>query len=110
MVFTGLFEFTGFSQVFYQACLNHEDSTRCHPAPDPQLMYSCLPLPGENFMQCFDRLMPEITKLLHPNRTWRERRWGICYIDDAIEFAGLHVAKYRYDHQRFFLGGQPTYA
>ena len=30
-VFTGLFEFTGFSQVFYQACLNHEDSTRCHP-------------------------------------------------------------------------------
>lgn len=42
----------------------------------------------EKFLPCFDRLVPEFGKLLQPDRTWRERQWGLCFFDDVIEHVG----------------------
>lgn len=42
---------------------------------------------GENFFGLIEPIMGSILALLDPRRPYTDRQWGICMIDDLIEFA-----------------------
>ncbi|CAG0881849.1 unnamed protein product [Cyprideis torosa] len=59
------------------------------------LLHALFSVYRENFIQLFDRLAPELGKLLQPDRAWKERQWGLCFFDDVIEFTGPMCIKYQ---------------
>jgi len=48
----------------------------------------------------FEKLLPQLLKLLEPNRPYPDYQWALCIFDDLIEFGGLASIKY----QQYFLG------
>ena len=46
----------------------------------------------------FDKLEPQFTALLDPNRPFQDNQWGICIFDDVIEYCGEESYKY---HEKF---------
>lgn len=42
---------------------------------------------GEGFFELVEPLLPEILELIDVRRTYPSRQYGLCYIDDCIEFA-----------------------
>lgn len=36
------------------------------------------------FLPHFDRILPDVGKLVLPSRPWADRQWGLCILDDVI--------------------------
>ncbi|KAI1730971.1 HEAT-like repeat domain-containing protein [Ditylenchus destructor] len=49
----------------------------------------------ENLLPLFDKLVPQFSALLSPNRPYQDRQWGICIFDDVIEFGGEGSMRYQ---------------
>ncbi len=47
----------------------------------------------------FEQLLPHLSRLLQPARTYSDRQWAICMFDDVLEYATAHSVKY----QQYFL-------
>ncbi|KAK5971826.1 Importin-5 [Trichostrongylus colubriformis] len=50
---------------------------------------------GECFFDCMEPLLPEILQLIDIRRPYPSRQYGLCYIDDCIEFAPKRCAQYQ---------------
>ncbi|PIO72356.1 HEAT repeat protein, partial [Teladorsagia circumcincta] len=50
---------------------------------------------GECFFDCMEPLLPEILQLIDVRRSYPSRQYGLCYIDDCIEFAPKRCAQYQ---------------
>jgi len=48
----------------------------------------------ESWLPQFERLLPQFSKLLEPNRPWSDLQWGLCIFDDLIEYTGPTCQKY----------------
>lgn len=42
---------------------------------------------GEAFFDCMEPLLPKFLQLVDFHRAYPSRQYGVCYIDDCIEFA-----------------------
>ncbi|KJH49786.1 HEAT repeat protein, partial [Dictyocaulus viviparus] len=50
---------------------------------------------GECFFDCLEPLLPEILQLIDIRRAYPSRQYGVCFIDDCIEFAPKRCARYQ---------------
>jgi hypothetical protein len=51
-------------------------------------------LPDGGYVRYFDSISQRVINLLDPNRHYHDLQWGICVIDDLIEFTGQHSVNY----------------
>lgn len=59
------------------------------------LIHNMFETTGEGFFELVEPLLPEILELIDVRRTYPSRQYGLCYIDDCIEFAPKRIAKYQ---------------
>ncbi|VDO65085.1 unnamed protein product [Haemonchus placei] len=50
---------------------------------------------GDCFFDYMEPLLPEILQLIDVRRSYPSRQYGLCYIDDCIEFAPKRCAQYQ---------------
>ncbi|RCN44098.1 HEAT repeat protein, partial [Ancylostoma caninum] len=50
---------------------------------------------GEAFFDCMEPLLPKFLQLIDFHRAYPSRQYGVCYIDDCIEFASRRCAQYQ---------------
>lgn len=61
---------------------------------------------GAEMLPFFQQLLPQITKLLEPNRPWSDFQWGLCFFVDLLEHLGGEQSEiYREHIQQLFLKG-----
>ncbi|CAG9771200.1 unnamed protein product [Ceutorhynchus assimilis] len=59
------------------------------------VIHSLFTVYRENFIPFFDQIVNHFVNLLTPNQSWADRQWGICVIDDVIEYCGPACVKYQ---------------
>ncbi|KAJ1361139.1 hypothetical protein KIN20_020327 [Parelaphostrongylus tenuis] len=59
------------------------------------LIHNMFEIVGECFFDCMEPLLPEILQLIDVRRVYPSRQYGVCFIDDCIEFAPKRCAKYQ---------------
>jgi importin-5 len=61
---------------------------------------------GPEMLPFFQQLLPQITKLLEPNRPWSDFQWALCFFVDLLEhLGGEQTEMYREHIQQLFLKG-----
>ena len=55
------------------------------------LVHAMFSTHGEAFLPAFEKLLPQFSKLLEPNRPWSDLQWGLCIFDDLIEYTGAEL-------------------
>ncbi|VDM53893.1 unnamed protein product [Angiostrongylus costaricensis] len=59
------------------------------------LIHNMFETVGERFFDYIEPLVPEFLQLIDIRRAYPSRQYGVCYIDDCIEFAPKRCAKYQ---------------
>ncbi|CAI4225451.1 unnamed protein product [Auanema sp. JU1783] len=63
------------------------------------IIHACFEVLGENFFPYVEGILPQIANQLDVKRYYSDRQWGICILDDVIEFATSRIVS----HQQHFV-------
>lgn len=60
---------------------------------------------GDCFFDCIEPILKDVLDLIDARRTYPSRQFGICIVDDCIEFAPKRVARYQEEFVPLLLKG-----
>lgn len=83
-----------YDQVVEKQLMDEDDEDTFAPRRVSDVLHALFAAYKEAFYTKFDHLLPQIEKLVSPERSWSDLQRGLCIFDDVIEYGGPHCSRY----------------